>query len=464
MVSNRSRLERAYDKVGLYADSAWAVDRQDNYFHANQELWLRKHSMKLYCERTGGPRSVIDTIPNSKLATYGSFIYNEERENMYILDFPYEQSEVPCKLPRDRWLAEKECWMIPGVEKVFDTLKDISANPSELEQRCMKIVNDDATSVKHHESYFSFTANEQTDNTYQPSNFRYDSHQNVPFRKYRRISQCTKPPHDATNFHELVLQMQLHSNEVRSAWSKDPSHGNPTMDRTFNTNNNGNTSAEDPTKNYDVLLAPDLKSWPESYSPIRQEYLKELYVIADIGEKYEKEEGSIIPLPSYSPPHWIKEFPVLHSQTPNHSSSGRGRRLYSAVLQNVMSADCEEFDDLERQALEQYRSSEESLDRGSSDSIISAKFQELERQAMEQYCSSSNENCAIGDTDSSTSIPSTSVGTGNLATPLYEPPFGGLPTPYAALMLTNSVLASFYRSLWAQSFLTYLRNDLCRLE
>lgn len=83
--------------------------------------------MKLYCERTGGPRSVIDTIPNSKLATYGSFIYNEARENLYVLDFPYEQTKVPSMPPADRWLAEKECWMISGVEKVFNTLKDISA-------------------------------------------------------------------------------------------------------------------------------------------------------------------------------------------------------------------------------------------------------------------------------------------------------------------------------------------------
>lgn len=239
----------------------------------------------------------------------------------------------------------------------------------------MKIIDDDATSVKHHEGYFSFTANEQTDNTYQPPKFRYDTHQNIPFRKYRRGSQCTKPPRGATNFHELILQMQLHSDEVRSAWANDPGQSNLTMDQTSNTNNNGNTSAEDPTKNYDVVLAPDLQSWPESYKPIRQEYLKELYVIAEMGKEYEKAEGSIVPLPSYSPPHWIKEFPVLHSQSPNHSSIGRGRRLYSAVLQNVMSTDCPEFDDLERQALEQYRPSEESLDRGSSDSIISAKFQ-----------------------------------------------------------------------------------------
>lgn len=36
MVFNRSRLERAYDTVGLYADSAWTIDSQDKYFHANQ--------------------------------------------------------------------------------------------------------------------------------------------------------------------------------------------------------------------------------------------------------------------------------------------------------------------------------------------------------------------------------------------------------------------------------------------
>lgn len=60
------------------------------------------------------------------------------------------------------------------------------------------------------------------------------------------------------------------------------------------------------------------------------------------------------------------------------------RRLYSAVLQNQMdiaktdlakTPSVEELEELEREALEQYRPSEESLTKASNDSISSDKFQ-----------------------------------------------------------------------------------------
>ncbi|XP_044733517.1 uncharacterized protein LOC123296120 [Chrysoperla carnea] len=84
----------------------------------------------------------------------------------------------------------------------------------------------------------------------------------------------------------------------------------------------------------------------------------------------------------------------------NTICQGAKRRLYSAVLSNTnttMDSDC---DELEREALEQYRPSEESL-KDSSDDSIQAKYQELERLAMEQYTTSSSsassESCALGN-------------------------------------------------------------------
>lgn len=60
-------------------------------------------------------KSVRDVIPNSRLASYGNYEYNEERENTYKTD----DNEGPVSLSNFCWTEVTEPWMLPEVEKHF---------------------------------------------------------------------------------------------------------------------------------------------------------------------------------------------------------------------------------------------------------------------------------------------------------------------------------------------------------
>lgn len=61
-------------------------------------------------------KSVRDVIPNSRLASYGNYEYNEDRESVYKSD---DNSSPNFSLPNFCWTEVTEPWMLPEVEKHF---------------------------------------------------------------------------------------------------------------------------------------------------------------------------------------------------------------------------------------------------------------------------------------------------------------------------------------------------------
>ena len=63
------------------------------------------------------PRTVRDTIPSSRLASYGvQAVYDEERERLYTSD------EAICPLPPVDPAISDEPWLMAAVEDIFKRL------------------------------------------------------------------------------------------------------------------------------------------------------------------------------------------------------------------------------------------------------------------------------------------------------------------------------------------------------
>ncbi|XP_069676370.1 uncharacterized protein [Periplaneta americana] len=132
----------AYAKIGLNSDTVWIADEPDSFQRANQELWVRHNLVSnLYRNNTDNSqcfsyprrdkaRTVRDTIPFSRLAQYGNYPYNEDREQFYTSDdssqSQQELSEVKNELPSEQC---EEIWMSSEVQEEFKRLT--SENSSE---------------------------------------------------------------------------------------------------------------------------------------------------------------------------------------------------------------------------------------------------------------------------------------------------------------------------------------------
>nr|CAD7572119.1 unnamed protein product [Timema californicum] len=123
-------LESAYAKVGLHADPVWLINEPDVYQRANQVLWvcynrLWHHTRSFRVnyvlpQNRRQTRSVRDTIPFSRLARYGNYRYNEERESHYTCDDESGDARYePIVCPEEN----PEPWMLPEVEQEFKRLK-----------------------------------------------------------------------------------------------------------------------------------------------------------------------------------------------------------------------------------------------------------------------------------------------------------------------------------------------------
>lgn len=71
------------------------------------------------CERTGIPRSVLDTIPSSRLAQYGTYFYNDDREKQYW-------QEEYDKLSIEEKIDMQGCFFPEQIEKLFSIFIDPS--------------------------------------------------------------------------------------------------------------------------------------------------------------------------------------------------------------------------------------------------------------------------------------------------------------------------------------------------
>lgn len=79
-------------------------------------------------------RTVRDMIPNSKLAQYANYEYNEAREMSYASQASDVSFYYPCLYKKD---SKKEPWMLPEVEQTFIWLTyskqfDLTKNMEEL--------------------------------------------------------------------------------------------------------------------------------------------------------------------------------------------------------------------------------------------------------------------------------------------------------------------------------------------
>lgn len=133
-------INRAYRNTGLLASDVWNYKKDEtNFQKANLQLWVRFNELekRLHEEESDDelststekvPRTVRDTIPGSRLATYGDYVYNETRENMYVADdgpTQYKPIQTNCNSNNRKDL---EVWMLPEVDDYLIKLAEVSSS------------------------------------------------------------------------------------------------------------------------------------------------------------------------------------------------------------------------------------------------------------------------------------------------------------------------------------------------
>ncbi|XP_076391587.1 uncharacterized protein LOC105663958 isoform X1 [Megachile rotundata] len=112
----------AYANISLIADKAWSFDKEDPFQKFNRSLWIeyRKVAAKYKENVNRRAKRVRDVIPESRLASYGNYEYDEERENLYKSSTDDDATSAP--LPNFCWTEVTESWMLPDVQKYFGWL------------------------------------------------------------------------------------------------------------------------------------------------------------------------------------------------------------------------------------------------------------------------------------------------------------------------------------------------------
>ncbi|XP_008551127.1 uncharacterized protein LOC103573715 [Microplitis demolitor] len=105
-----------YDNICLIADKTWAFNKEDNYRKLNQRLWVQNFKWIEKYHDKNLQRRVRDVIPDSLLAQYGNYEYNEARENLYKSS--QETSIFHCENLHST-SEPTEPWMLDDVEKIF---------------------------------------------------------------------------------------------------------------------------------------------------------------------------------------------------------------------------------------------------------------------------------------------------------------------------------------------------------
>lgn len=131
-------LNRAYKNTGLLASGVWNYKKDDTVFQkANLHLWVRFNEIEKRLEDEESEdelststeevyRTVRDTIPHSRLASYGDYVYNEKRESMYVTDDGSTQDKHAHTWSNSN-PNDLEVWMLPEVEDQFKKLSDVSS-------------------------------------------------------------------------------------------------------------------------------------------------------------------------------------------------------------------------------------------------------------------------------------------------------------------------------------------------
>ncbi|KAI4467634.1 hypothetical protein MML48_2g00013287 [Holotrichia oblita] len=116
MSNIKKRLKDAYGNVTFYANKTWTNDCY-LYQKTNQELYARHIKIQeAFTEEVTRPRTVRDSIPQSKLAKYSNYVYDEARELSYTPNTNDIMFHYTCRCKDE---AIEEPWMLPEVEQLF---------------------------------------------------------------------------------------------------------------------------------------------------------------------------------------------------------------------------------------------------------------------------------------------------------------------------------------------------------
>ncbi|CAH1100406.1 unnamed protein product [Psylliodes chrysocephalus] len=114
-MSIRERLKISYENVGFSADNTWSKEF-NSYQQTNMDLLMREKGLIEPKSLELRPRTVRDCIPNSKLAKYSNYEYNDSRELSYTLDDFKPPINYEYNFAGE---IEKEPWMLEEVNRFF---------------------------------------------------------------------------------------------------------------------------------------------------------------------------------------------------------------------------------------------------------------------------------------------------------------------------------------------------------
>ncbi|KAF5279664.1 hypothetical protein FQA39_LY18248 [Lamprigera yunnana] len=114
-IKTKERLKDAYECIEFFASTTW--QESNSYQQLNQELLSKESAAQdtLFSDAQF-PRTVRDVIPDSRLAQYSNYEYNEERESCYVPTSRTFTFYYPCTYKRE---SIKEPWMLPEIEQFF---------------------------------------------------------------------------------------------------------------------------------------------------------------------------------------------------------------------------------------------------------------------------------------------------------------------------------------------------------
>lgn len=116
-MSIRERLKSAYENVAHGADKTWS---NESYAlqKLNLDLYTKESQLQQQINVDLRPRTVRDCIPNSKLAKYSNYEYNDSRELSYTAN---DFRQAPSLFFTDEFKndTEKEPWMLEEVDNFY---------------------------------------------------------------------------------------------------------------------------------------------------------------------------------------------------------------------------------------------------------------------------------------------------------------------------------------------------------
>ncbi|XP_034947659.1 uncharacterized protein [Chelonus insularis] len=107
----------AYENICLIADKTWAMNHNDMYRKLNQYLWVQNINWIEKYHENKTKRRVRDIIPDSLLAQYGNYEYDEDRESQY--KFSDELSTIEST---NSVSNKPESWILDNIEDYFSQL------------------------------------------------------------------------------------------------------------------------------------------------------------------------------------------------------------------------------------------------------------------------------------------------------------------------------------------------------